>query len=118
MPRMMAYLGGDSNTLAARRAKKNDIRIAVEYPDHDRMLVVSVMQTGEVVLAWTKVRGSEATDYIEVVGKVLEIGDGLDYFPANESPTFKPPTAAPVAFDNSILRVVPDTHEDDDDEEF
>ena len=74
--RMMAYLGGDTNTLACRRAKTNDIRLAVEFPDHDRMLVMCVMQTGEVVMAWSRVRGSEASEYIEVIGKIVEHADG------------------------------------------
>ena len=115
--RMMAYLGGDTNTLACRRAKTSDIRLAVEYPDHDRMIVLTVMQSGEIMMAWTKVRGSEAVDYMEVVGKVVENDNQLVFITGNEEPTFRPPTTQPVRFDNSILRVVPDP-EDDEDEVF
>lgn len=114
MPRMMAYLGGDTNTLAARRAKDNDIRMAVEYPDHDRMLVVCVMQTGEVMLSWSKVRGSEKCEHIEVIGKVVELESELAYVPGYEVSDFAPPTTEPVKFDHSILRVVPDPGDDEE----
>ena len=113
MPRMMAYLGGDSNTLAARRAKNKDIRVAVEYPDHNRMLVFCVMQTGEVVLSWSKVRGTDKSEHLEVIGKVVDTGSELRYVHGFPEPSeFAPPTDEPVAYDHTILRVVPD--EDDD----
>ena len=113
MPRMMAYLGGDSSTLAARRAKNKDIRVAVEYPDHNRMLVFCVMQTGEVVLSWSKVRGHEKSDHIEVVGRVIDLGQELTFMSGFDGVSeFPPPTDEPVTYDHTILRVVPD--EDDD----
>jgi hypothetical protein len=115
MPRMMAYLGGDSNTLAARRAKTGDIKLAVEYPDHDKMLIICVMQTGEVLLSWTGVRGTAELDHLEVLGKVVELEDGLVYMPGHDSISdFAPPTSHPVRFDNSKLRIVPDPGEEED----
>lgn len=112
--RMMAYLGGDSNTLAARRAKNKDIRLAVEFTEHDRMLVFCVMQTGEVVLSWSKVRGNEASDHIEVIGKVVDTGKDLRYVNGYSDPSeFLPPTEEPVTYDHSILRIVEDDSECD-----
>jgi len=114
---MMAYLGGDTNTLAARRAKNNDIRMAVEYPDHDRMLTVCVMQTGEVLVSWSKVRSNEPSEYLEVVGKVFDNHGELGYFPAFEDTAFAHVTKEPVVYDHSILRVVHDDSPEDEEEE-
>ena len=111
--RMIGYIGGDTNTLAARRAKTSDLKVAVEFTDDDRMLVFCVMQTGEVVLSWSKIRGSEKADHLEVIGRVVDTGTELRYVHGFPEPSeFAPPTNEPVSFDHTILRVVPD--EDDD----
>lgn len=74
MPHMIGYLGGDQNTLVARRAKENDIRLAVEFPDERNMLVVCVMQTGEILMSWTdtSVHQSGRADAMYHVGTLVE----------------------------------------------
>ena len=57
--KMSGYLGGDRNTLVTRRAHENDLRVAVEFEDHNRMLTFVVMQTGEVMLAFSNITSIE-----------------------------------------------------------
>ena len=116
MPNMIGYLGGDSNTLVSRRAKENDVRVAVEYVDDNRMLVVCVMQTGEVMVQFTTVRQDNNTDTkvneMYVVGQVhrSETTDELYYLSADHAPPER-------TLDPPILTVVPDQPESGDDEE-
>ena len=115
MPNMIGYLGGDSNTLVSRRARENDVKIAVEYEDHNRMLVVCVMQTGEVMVQFTKVRQDNNTDTqindMYLVGKVEEsFGGELYYLSADSVPKEEP-------VDPPVLTVVPDTPDEQDDYE-
>ena len=115
MPKMIGYLGGDSNTLVSRRAEENDVRVAVEYVDDNRMLVVCVMQTGEVMVQFTTVRQDNNTDTkvneMYVVGKIERSTEGeLYYLSADTAP---PETL----LDKPILTVVPDTPQDSDDYE-
>lgn len=78
MPHMIGYLGGDSDTLAARRAVDNDLRLAVEFPDERKMLVICVMQTGEILMDWTDIavgHGGRASN-MHIVGVLAEQNDG------------------------------------------
>ena len=73
---MIGYVGGDSNTLVARRAKENDLRFAVDFPDANRMLTIVVFQTGEVCIAWSETAGgSESVKDFDYVGHVRNADD-------------------------------------------
>lgn len=111
---MLGYLGGDSNTLVARTAKENDIKVAVEFVDHNKMLVISVMQEGEVMVSFTDVKDNtdEPTMIMQIVGKVHESERGeLYYMPSDTIVKEERPT--PVTFEDAQhLQLVDD--EDDD----
>ena len=113
MPHMIAYLGGDSDTLAVRRANREDARIVVEFPDHDRMLVVMVTHKGEICMAWSEVRGAKPVRDIEYVGQITGIDTDQDL----DIEWFTEPVwrelATPVV-EFSHLQVVPDEEGDPD----
>jgi nitrate reductase gamma subunit len=75
--RMIGYMGGDANTLVVRRAIENDVRVAIEFQDHNFMLAIVVMQTGEVCLGQTAIRGSQdVLDDLVYVANVEEDDEG------------------------------------------
>ena len=91
--RMIGYLGGDANTLVARKAVKHDVRVAVEFEDDNRMLTFFVMQDGAVMMGFNTIRaedGVEPTNDIYLLGHVYKQGaeqDGpLYYLPDGEPP--------------------------------
>jgi len=81
---MLGYLGGDNNTNVARRAKENDLKLAVEFLDKEKMLVVCVMQSGEVMVTFTDTHDEGDTMIMQVVGAVHESVTGeLYYIPSD-----------------------------------
>ncbi len=100
MTHMLAYLGGDSDVLASRRADTTDVRLVVDFPDEQRMLVVMVMQTGEVVMSWTADQGAGRLDDMYLVGNITTIGN-TDRHTFDINPT---PTRIPV---RNGLKLVP-----------
>ena len=80
--RMIGYLGGDANTLVARKAEEEDLRVAVEFEDANLMLCIVVFQTGEIGIAKTKIRGAhDVVDDMVYVGHIdLEDEDQVDIF--------------------------------------
>lgn len=73
---MIGYLGGDSDTYASRRGNRGDLTFTVEWPDHNRMLVITVMQGGEVCLAWTATRNAPPVRELEYIGHAHGVQDG------------------------------------------
>lgn len=82
--RMIGYLGGDANTLVVRRAVEGDVRVAIEFEDHNMMIAIIVFQSGEIAMGKTKIRGSQdVLDDLVYVGQVEEDEDGkldVDFF--------------------------------------
>lgn len=82
--RMIGYLGGDANTLVARKAEDNDVRVAIEFEDHNMMIAIIVFQSGEIAMGKTSIRGSQdILDDLVYVGQVEEDDDGkldVDFF--------------------------------------
>jgi hypothetical protein len=80
---MIAYLGGDSDTLAARRAIDNDVRVAVEFPTERKMLVLCVMQTGEIIMSWDHVSTAHPTTQrvgdMYIIGRLVSDDGGLSH---------------------------------------
>lgn len=114
MPHMLGYLGGDSNTLVARSAKENDIKMAVEFVGQEKMLVVCVMQTGEVMVTFTDTHDSGDTCIMHVVGHVKENTNGELYY-LTEDQVLREERPAPVTFkDQRHLTPVSDEYEGDD----
>lgn len=75
--RMIGYLGGDANTLVVRRAIENDVKVAIEFEDHNLMLAIIVFQTGELAIGQTKIRGAhDVLDELVYFGQVEEDEDG------------------------------------------
>lgn len=109
MPRMIGYLGGDANTLVARRAEENDLRVAVEFVDHNQMIVFVVMQDGTIAVNASKIRGRDAIDDLKVIGSFIQFGDDIDIVLYDTDRTITP-TSKPAEFHH--LRVV---RENDDD---
>jgi hypothetical protein len=69
--RMIGYLGGDANTLVARRATEEPLKLAVELGDRNQMIAFVVFQTGEVCIGQTRVRGGDDTlTDLTVVGRI------------------------------------------------
>lgn len=110
--RMIGYIGGDSNTLAARRANDNDLRVAVEFTDDDRMLTFSVMQTGEIMMAWSAVHGGKPPLHVEVIGKVVQTEGDLEFIASPLDYIIDSSAEPPVRFNDAGLRIVTDTHDD------
>jgi hypothetical protein len=83
MSHMIAYLGGDSHTLAVRRAIENDVRLAVEFPTERKMLVICVMQTGEIIMSWDDISGSHPSTHrigeMYVVGQLVSQDNGISH---------------------------------------
>lgn len=113
MPHMLGYLGGDSNTLVARTAKENDVKLAVEYVDDNKMLVVCVMQTGEVMISFTDVKESDSnTMVMQIAGKVEQASNGELYYMPSDT-VLKEEVPAPITFEDAQhLQLV----DEDDDE--
>ena len=74
MPHMIGYLAGDAETFAARKAIDNDLRLAVDFPDERRMLVVVVAQSGDITMTWTSSQGTGRVDEMYLVGKIEPMG--------------------------------------------
>jgi len=107
--RMIGYLGGDTNTLVARKSIENDIRVAIEFEDHNLMIAIVVMQSGEICMGQTKIRGAhDVLDELVYVGQVEEDDDGklmVDFFDKTAELVNKP------AIEFTRLHVVGDNDE-------
>lgn len=102
--KMIGYLGGDANTLVSRKARENDLRVAIEFEDENRMLVLMVAQTGEVMLAWTEIQPESKPDQLHLIGTIDKQGeekDGVMYFQFNEV-HHPPEPLAPVHFLHAV----------------
>ena len=95
MPHMIGFLAGDADTMATRKAIDHDLRLAVEFPDERRMLLICVMQTGEVTMTWTPTSGgADRVDEMYLVGIVAPLGESTTHhtFEVNPHPTIIPVT--------------------------
>ena len=59
MPSMIGYLAGDDSTYAVRSAQSNDIRTAVELPDHDALTTFCIMTNGDVLFSAGRLHSDE-----------------------------------------------------------
>ena len=81
MSHMIGYIGGDRDTYALRAAKRGDLKVAVEWPDHNRMLAIIIGQDGDVLVGFTPITGAPPLRDMMHVATVVGVGDGDIDFP-------------------------------------
>jgi hypothetical protein len=76
-----------------RRAHTEDVRVAIEFPNEQRMLAISVMQSGEITMTWTPSQGTGRIDEMHYIGRIERIGvTERHHLVLNPTPTMIPVT--------------------------
>lgn len=115
MPRMIGYMAGDADTYAIRRSQRKPFQVVLDVSDINRMLVLRVEHTGQILMGWTPSVGGQAVRELDYVGHIHHMDPKSIGVPWLE--WFTNPT--PHTFDEPVLSFtelgsVPEDDDDDD----